>query len=83
VERVRDPVEEPFEALLGEDVVEHLGEAPVRLDQRLGAIAPVRGEGTAVWVPLAADVRFTISPLIGGLCARLEIPFGLFARGLM
>ena len=35
-ERVRDPVEQRVEALLGEDVVEDLGEAAVRLDERLG-----------------------------------------------
>jgi hypothetical protein len=33
-ERVRDPVEQRVEALLGEDVVEDVGEASVRLDER-------------------------------------------------
>ena len=43
-ERVRDAVEQGVEALLREDVVEDLGEAPVRLDERLGAAAPFVGD---------------------------------------
>ena len=36
-ERVREPTEERVVIVLGKHVMEHLGELPVRLDERVGA----------------------------------------------
>ena len=45
-QRLGDPVEQRVEALLGEDVVEDLGQTPVGLDERFGPTAAGRNRAT-------------------------------------
>ena len=47
-ERVGDPVEQAVEALLGEDLVEDVGEALVRLDELSGVRLGGRSERSGV-----------------------------------
>ena len=47
-QRLGDAVEERLGALLGQHVVEHAGEPPVRLDERLRACGGVLRLGTRV-----------------------------------